>query len=191
MGWPGENPDKGSLTPQQLGVLCEMLARRTATPDQCWLLVWDGFGNLPRAWQRRTPRVQQPARVYYIFERPLAALLEFSAQVENVGSRRHPQSPSLGSLVSVGPPIADEDASESDEPRTGPSVIQSPNQWWPEDRAWCVASEIDFDSTLVAGSADLIAEITADPQLEALAVEPTDDLTYEGDAINPQPPPAN
>ncbi|MGH8301512.1 MAG: hypothetical protein ACRET5_08615, partial [Steroidobacteraceae bacterium] len=28
---------------------------------------------------------------------------------------------------------------------------QSPNLFWPDDRAWCVATEIDFDSTLVGG----------------------------------------
>ncbi len=33
---------------------------------------------------------------------------------------------------------------------------QSPNICWPADRASCAASEIDFDSTLVAGSEELI-----------------------------------
>jgi hypothetical protein len=71
-----------------------------------------------------------------------------------------------------------------------PASIQSPNQWWPQDHAWCVASEIDIDSTLVAGPDDLIAEITTHPELEAFAVKPTDDLTLAGDQINPRPPAA-
>ncbi len=39
---------------------------------------------------------------------------------------------------------------------------QSPNLFWPADRAWCVASEIDFDSTLVGGTRALIAAILDD-----------------------------
>ncbi|MFL6181783.1 MAG: hypothetical protein ACJ73J_05690, partial [Actinomycetes bacterium] len=61
---------------------------------------------------------------------------------------------------------------------------QSPSQWWPQDRMWCVASEIDFDSTLVGGPADLITEITHHPKLEAYRVESGDDLTARGDLIN-------
>ena len=31
-------------------------------------------------------------------------------------------------------------------------TLQSPNLWWPHDRAWCVASEIDVRSTYVGGT---------------------------------------
>ena len=44
---------------------------------------------------------------------------------------------------------------------------QSPSLFWPADRSWCVASEIDFDSTIVAGSAELVAAVLASPGLEA------------------------
>jgi hypothetical protein len=61
---------------------------------------------------------------------------------------------------------------------------QSPNLFWPEDRAWCVATEIDFDSTLVGGSAQLIADILAAPPLESWAVKPDDSLAFDADTIN-------
>lgn len=32
------------------------------------------------------------------------------------------------------------------------SFYQPPNIWWPNDRAWCVSSEIDLDTTLVGAS---------------------------------------
>ena len=35
-------------------------------------------------------------------------------------------------------------------------AAEPPNIWWPEDRAWCVASEIDLMSTYVGGSASCI-----------------------------------
>jgi hypothetical protein len=33
---------------------------------------------------------------------------------------------------------------------------EPPNLWWPDDRAWCVATEIDLMSTYVAGTPELI-----------------------------------
>jgi len=44
----------------------------------------------------------------------------------------------------------------------------SPNLWWPDDRAWCVATEIDFTWTYVGGSRECIQQILDDPALEAL-----------------------
>jgi hypothetical protein len=45
---------------------------------------------------------------------------------------------------------------------------RSPNLWWPDDRAWCVSTEIDFNWTYVGGPAACIQQILNDPQLEAL-----------------------
>jgi hypothetical protein len=59
-----------------------------------------------------------------------------------------------------------------------------PNIWWPEDRAWCVASEIDHPYSYVGGSEKLIEEVLADPELEALAARPEDPVTYDSDKIN-------
>jgi len=61
---------------------------------------------------------------------------------------------------------------------------QSPNLFWPDDTSWCVASEIDFDSTLVGGTAGLIAEILHSNDLEAWPVGPDDSLAWDGDIIN-------
>src|SRR4051794_31803635 len=46
-----------------------------------------------------------------------------------------------------------------------------PNLWWPEDRAWVVASDIDLPSTYIAGSVELAERLVADDRLEALRVE--------------------
>ncbi len=47
---------------------------------------------------------------------------------------------------------------------------QSPSIFWPEDHSWCVATEVDADTTLVGGSRDLIAEVTNSSLLEALLI---------------------
>ncbi|HEU4420989.1 MAG TPA: hypothetical protein VFR67_00430, partial [Pilimelia sp.] len=61
---------------------------------------------------------------------------------------------------------------------------QSPSLLWPADRSWCVGTEIDFDSTLVGGSTDLVDAVLAAPGLEVWPVNPDDDLTAVGDRIN-------
>jgi hypothetical protein len=55
------------------------------------------------------------------------------------------------------------------------SERQTPNLFWPKDRSWCVATEIDYTSTYVGGSRALIDRILADHRIEALPAELTDD----------------
>jgi hypothetical protein len=61
---------------------------------------------------------------------------------------------------------------------------QSPNLFRPAGQAWCVATEIDFDSTIVAGSSELIAAVFAKPALDARLVDPDDSLAHDGDTLN-------
>jgi hypothetical protein len=49
---------------------------------------------------------------------------------------------------------------------------RSPNLWWPDDRAWCVATEIDFTWSYVGGSSACIEQVLTDPDLEALPTKP-------------------
>ena len=62
--------------------------------------------------------------------------------------------------------------------------IDVPNLIWPEDRSWLIVSEVDFDSTLVGGSAELIEAIVASPELEAWEVELTTSLAEGADGVN-------
>lgn len=64
---------------------------------------------------------------------------------------------------------------------------QSPSLLWPADHSWCVATEIDFDSTLVGGGVDLIGAVLAAPALETWPIEPDDDLTKFADLLNSRP----
>jgi len=61
---------------------------------------------------------------------------------------------------------------------------QSPSLSWPGDHSWCVGTEIDFDSTVVAGSTELIAAVLAHPGLEAWPVTADDLLTFDANLIN-------
>jgi hypothetical protein len=55
-----------------------------------------------------------------------------------------------------------------------PESTQSPNLWWPDDRSWCVATEVDFSWTYVGGSHALIERVLADPALEARPTQSSD-----------------
>lgn len=63
-------------------------------------------------------------------------------------------------------------------------VDNGPQLWWPEDRAWCIASEIDFSWTYVGGTEELIGELLAHPKLETVRAEITHGITYDSDKIN-------
>ncbi|MBA2370522.1 MAG: hypothetical protein H0V71_02630 [Chloroflexi bacterium] len=60
-----------------------------------------------------------------------------------------------------------------------------PSLWWPDNRAWCVASEIDLDSTYIGGSADCIARLLAHPGLGAFPAALEDDVSAASDTLNP------
>ena len=65
---------------------------------------------------------------------------------------------------------------------------QSANLWWPADRAWCVATDIDLLSTYVAGSPACIADLLATPGLEAVPADPADRVGHGDDPVNVVPP---
>jgi hypothetical protein len=68
---------------------------------------------------------------------------------------------------------------------------QSPRLWWPEDRAWCVATDVDLMTTYIGGSTDCIASILAANDLEAMQIPISQGLTWETDTLNgPVRPPS-
>jgi hypothetical protein len=66
----------------------------------------------------------------------------------------------------------------------GAFVPQSPNLFWPNDHAWCVASEIDLFCTLVAGTNTLTENLIADPRLEVWRVLAGDPVSADSDDKN-------
>lgn len=64
---------------------------------------------------------------------------------------------------------------------------QSANLWWPADRAWCVATDVDLMSTYVAGSLDCIADVLSAPGLEAAPATADAEVSWHADSVNPPP----
>ncbi len=67
----------------------------------------------------------------------------------------------------------------------GNHYLDGPNIWWPNDRAWCVASEIDLDSTYVGGSRECVEQLLHDDALEVLPATLEDRVDGHADTINP------
>jgi hypothetical protein len=167
--WDGEDPQDGNLPAELLRILCTTLAEHTSTPKSCWFCLWNGYG-----WLYGSPSVGvigdrgsipvPPAFPAEVLEGPRVRLpgrdyLLFAGSLA--------AAPQLG-WTSPG----------------GGFFPQSPNLFWPQDHAWCVASEIDLFCTLVAGSEALAEALVGDPRLEAWRVQPADPIAFDSDQIN-------
>lgn len=64
------------------------------------------------------------------------------------------------------------------------SFPQSANLWWPDDKKWFVATEIDLMSTYVGGSREVINAISESLALESDTAELIDDVSRYSDVIN-------
>jgi hypothetical protein len=62
------------------------------------------------------------------------------------------------------------------------------NLWWPDDHAWCVATDIDLDSTYIGGSESCIDELLSNPDLEAARVSVATGIAADSDTLNPVEP---
>ena len=68
--------------------------------------------------------------------------------------------------------------------RLRPDPRPTPNAMWPADRTWYLATEVDFDSTIIAGDQNLMSDLLTHAELEVLRAPLDLDLTCYGDTIN-------
>lgn len=68
--------------------------------------------------------------------------------------------------------------------RIGEDGRNDPSIWWPDDRAWCVATEIDLDTTYVGGTRACITALSQDPRLEVWPAGVTDRIDFDSDTLN-------
>ena len=172
-------PVEGELPAADLETLLGVLAGHTATPDDCWSCVWEGWGWVAKA--------------------PGSVALSVSYAVDDNGPGPAPEHgpPGFTAEQLAGPRVVLPGRSylllhgSLDAARFVGALVtpdwflpQSPSLWWPADRAWFVGTEIDLDSTLVAGSRELVDALLAHPDLEALEVGPDDSLSWTADELN-------
>jgi hypothetical protein len=64
---------------------------------------------------------------------------------------------------------------------------QSPNLWWPRDRAWCVATEIDLKSTHVGANRGCAERMTSTPGVEAYRISSDSGIDWLSDPLDRRP----
>ncbi|MBB5915961.1 hypothetical protein BJY24_004873 [Nocardia transvalensis] len=193
-GWEVGQTVEGWFHPRLLAALSVHLRAATTAPEEVTAGVWNGFGELnssssalfvastdsdPQSVERERARIEAelaasvapevrrametgpflrwPGRDFMLFDTSLSELAE----------------PSWVHAAGLG--------WTSDFPGVMPQLL------WPADHAWVVASEIDFDSTIVAGPRTLIDAVLADDRFEAFPIAEESDLSWDGDRINPAP----
>ena len=169
--WTGV-PRDGTLSAAQLSALAEILPSYTTTPNVCLMCLWEGYGYNTTAWMTAadTPADLTPrAPVDPSFLARVSGPPRFAELLKRAKRVRLPGRDYLLFKGSV-------DQAEG--------WGDGPNLWWPEDHAWCVASEIDFSYTYVGGSMKLIDEILNHGDLEALPATVDQGISYDSDRLN-------
>jgi len=122
-----------------LAVAVERLARHTATPDQLYFLIWDGWPDRDTYQNSGAARIDlmenspYPLRSYYLFEgdSDLFAWEDYSSP-----------------------------------PATPRHALPDPAFIWPADHSWCIADDVDPDFATIGGSAVAISDLLADPRID-------------------------
>jgi hypothetical protein len=172
--WRGSHPSIGLMDIQTLDALCDILTVHTADPIHCFfgLCTIAGWMDSISTSEVRSLLELPYGRDYLV----LAGALSTVNQITYIWPR--PESLQVTFTT---------DKDEALLPKLNPTKLrqrEAPNLIWPVDHTWLVASEVDFDSTLVGGSASLIEEIVESQQLEACQVRPTDSLAVDADKVN-------
>lgn len=158
-----ESPLVGTLERDELDALVDLLAHHTDSPQSCWFGLWEGYG-----WMQGSPAVAE---------------LALPPAHKRFGRRRQPP---VKPAAPPGPRVQIPGRSlalyrgpiEAAAAFCQPPTFQSPNLWWPEDRAWCVASEIDLPSTYLAGTQALVQAVLHDGRLEAVPASIADRIHH-------------
>jgi hypothetical protein len=154
-------PEVGTLDLADLQALVRLLPASTTASRSCWFGWWEGYG-----WMKGPP-----------------AIANLRGELEQDSSASEavwlPARPPSGPRVEVPErPLVLYRGSISDATAfSRPPASQSPTLWWPDDHAWCVASEIDFRSTYLGGSQALIDSLLDDERFETLPARLTDRVT--------------
>ena len=194
-GWVLAQSREGWLDPRLFAALTTHLAVATTTPDDVVIGIWNGWGfenrgsfytssadddegdsdesERNRAWVERMMRASATSVSPEMLDAVTRdRVLEYPGRgfVLLQGSLGELSDPDWGYTAGIGwmPDRPD----------------PTPQMFWPSDHAWIVASEIDWDSTIVAGSRELVDAVLADQAFEAFEVQENDMLTWDGDHIN-------
>lgn len=190
-GWRYLEPAEGHVPASTLATTSAVLARHTSTPRDGVAAIWEGWDGLTSA--AGFARYKEPSFLDGLRSR--LQWLRKSKPGSGVLSREIAKGPRLEL-----PPDAGRDYilfeagveafvdlvwQERATWSNGVSSPNSPSMLWPEDHAWFFATDIDHDSTLVAGSFELAQELLTADGIEGRVLRLDAELSEHGDRINP------
>jgi hypothetical protein len=143
----------GVLPAEVAEALVRVLCRHTSTSDELWMALWEGYGYV---------------------HGPGPSFVAFTA----VGPEPRPEDPPLQRFAMRYPPFRRRGGPRIQlpgrdyvlyrgAPERAAGWMDGPNLWWPDDHAWCVASEIDLTWTYVGGTTALVDELISDAEMAA------------------------
>lgn len=150
-GWEHE-PQEGTLDEASVHALRDVLAPFTETPQRCWLAVWMGWGSWRPGSRAVLVATNEPGR-----STPQTGVAEPPSEAAVIRTQ-HREYYLLHSSLDLLPSFG---------------ILgwhQSPSIWWPEDKAWCVVTEVDGYSTYVGGTEPCVDAIVSSTRLDAVAV---------------------
>jgi hypothetical protein len=171
---PGD-PMWGDLNSWALEALCAILIRHTTTPQTCCFAVWEGWGWLHQESRSSVTSYYAPDGVMPEVQPPQPAPAEWQLDLSGPtvslpGRNYYLFEDHIDAAIRIGHWVNEDFF-----------IPQSPSFFWPADHTWCVATEVDYDSTIIGGTRELIDHLCASETIEVLQIPP--DAPYE-DRLN-------
>ena len=160
-----KEPNHGSMEEETATELAAFLSQFTATPDRCYFGVWEGFGQYSGGAALLTSDGSG---------RPLPGPRAIRKAQRIRGCDRN-------YLLYAGK-LQDITAFYTN------FLSEPPNIWWPTDRAWFVATDIDLDSTYIGAGQECIDTLLRHPALETVPAEYRASVAMTADTINLRDP---
>lgn len=155
------DPSHGSLDERVTTELTALLAQFTTTPEQCYFGVWEGYGQYSGGSAMLTAdgrggRLSTPREI------------RRAQRVRGIGRDYLLYTGRLDHIAGF----------------YNNFLSEPPNIWWPADRAWFVATDIDLDSTHIGASQGCIDALLCHPAVEAVPAEYRASVAMTADTIN-------
>lgn len=146
--------------------------------------VWDdapSLGSLPTDQIQRLATVlaahtSTPAECWFAYWEGMGALAVPDATVARLAMPQRPMILLTGSLNAVTTSVEGDDWS---------FFNRGPSLWWPDDRSWCVATDVDLMTTYIGGSRACVDSLITDGRLEVMQVTVDQSVTWDRDHLNP------
>ncbi len=211
-GWRYLDPEQGSMPAEVFAALATALAPHTSTPGDGFVAVWEGWGGLVGFVGTSPSRgfyQLSDDGADAVLDRHNAMLgSSLKDRFNNVFRRATWQEGILPREVSEGvrlelpgrdhvlfrggvAELARPDwelhvpwRDRQSEEHGFPPSAQTPSIVWPADRAWVSVTEVDYDSTIVGGTRELVAALVATPGLEVREIPEDALLSHDSDEVN-------